>query len=210
CRPARHPRASDRRRHDGMTRASARCGEQMLHPLELPTLESQTLHLEPLNVAHAEEMFETLSVQSIYDYMPGDPPASAAALRARSAMLERGRAPDDRQLWLNWIIRDSSGRCAGFVQATIYPRRTGDFAFVLAPEFWGRGVALEACQVAIPHIAREFGVTALFATVDPRNSRSIQLLTRLRFLEIAPSDYPHGKADPGDRVFSLLFSSDLR
>jgi RimJ/RimL family protein N-acetyltransferase len=96
------------------------------------------------------------------------------------------------------------------VQATIYPGRTGDFAFVLAPEFWGRGVAFEACQAVIPYIAREFGVTALFATVDPRNSRSIQLLTRLRFLEIAPAEYPHGKAEPGDRVFSLSFASDLR
>jgi RimJ/RimL family protein N-acetyltransferase len=182
----------------------------MLDPFESLILESHALRLEPLNVGHAEEMFETLSAQSIYDYMPGDPPASAATLRERYAMLERGRSPDDRQLWLNWIIRVGSGRCAGFVQATIYPRRTGDFAFVLAPEFWGRGVAFEACQAVIPYIAREFGVTALFATVDPRNSRSIQLLARLRFLEIAPSEYPHGKAEPGDRVFSLSFASDLR
>jgi RimJ/RimL family protein N-acetyltransferase len=181
-----------------------------MDPLESVTLESRALRLEPLTVAHAGEMFETLSAQSIYDYMPGDPPASAAALRERYAMLERGRSPDGRQLWLNWIIRVRSGHCAGFVQATLYPGRTGDFAFVLAPEFWGRGVAFEACQAAIPCIAREFGVSALFATVDPRNARSIGLLTRLRFLEIAPSGYPHGKADPGDRVFSLSCASDPR
>jgi RimJ/RimL family protein N-acetyltransferase len=89
------------------------------------------------------------------------------------------------------------------VQATIYPGRTGDLAFVLAPEFWGRGVAFEACQAAIPQIAREFGVTALFATVDPKNSRSIRLLERLGFVEIAPSGYPHGKTEPNDHVFSL-------
>jgi len=172
-------------------------------PLESPSLESHTLRLEPLAVAHAEEMFETLSAQSIYDYIPGGPPSSAAALRERYAMLARGRSSDDRQLWLNWIIRVRSGQCAGFVQATIYPGRTGDFAFVLAPEFWGQGVAFEACQAAIPHIARQFGVTGLFATVDPKNVRSIRLLTRLGFLEIAPSGYPHGEVEPDDRVFSL-------
>jgi RimJ/RimL family protein N-acetyltransferase len=167
------------------------------------TLESRTLRLEPLTVAHAGEMFETLSAQRIYDYTPGGPPSSAAALRERYARLEKGRSPDESQRWLNWIIRLSSGECAGFVQATLYPARTGDLAFVLAPDFWGRGVAFEACQAAIPQIAREFGVTGLFATVDPKNARSIRLLERLGFVEIAPSGYPHGKVEPDDRVFSL-------
>jgi ribosomal-protein-alanine N-acetyltransferase len=166
-------------------------------------VESHSLRLEPLAVAHAEEMFETLSAKAIYDYTPGGPPSSVAALRERYAKLANGRSPDDRQLWLNWIIRVRSGPCAGFVQATIYRERTGDLAFVLAPEFWGRGVAFEACQAAIPEIAREFNVTGLFATVDPKNARSIRLLTRLGFREIAPSGYPHGAVEPDDRVFSL-------
>jgi len=166
-------------------------------------IDSRTLRLEPLAVTHAGEMFEALSAQSIYDYMPGGPPSSAAALRERYAMLERGKSPDGRQIWLNWIIRLRSGKCAGFVQATVYPGHTGDLAFVLAPEFWGRGVAIEACQAAIPHIARNFSVTGLFATVDPKNARSIRLLERLGFVEIAPSGYPHGGAEAADRVFSL-------
>ena len=82
-------------------------------------IESHTLRLEPLAVAHAGEMFETLSAQSIYDYMPGVPPSSAAALRERYAMLER-KSADGGQLWLNWIIRVRSGKCVGFVQATVY------------------------------------------------------------------------------------------
>ena len=166
-------------------------------------IESNALRLEPLAVAHAEEMFEPLSAAVIYDYMAGGPPSSIAALRERYVNLERGRSADGRQQWLNWIIRVRSGRCAGFVQATLYPGHTGDFAFVLAPEHWGHGVAFEACQAAIPYIASELGVTELFATVDPRNARSIRLLTRLGFDEIAPGRYPHGAVEPEDRVFSL-------
>jgi RimJ/RimL family protein N-acetyltransferase len=166
-------------------------------------IESKTLRLEPLTVAHAEEMFEPLSAPALYDYTPGAPPASAAALRERYLTLERGHSADGRQLWLNWIIRLASGRCVGFVQATIYPERTGDFAFVLAPEYWGRGVAFEACRAAIPYIADELGVTMLFATVDPKNTRSIRLLTRIGFNEVAPALYPHGEVEPNDRVFSF-------
>jgi RimJ/RimL family protein N-acetyltransferase len=166
-------------------------------------IESSGLHLEPLVSAHAEEMFEPLSAPAIYNYMPGQPPASAAALRERYIQLERGQSADKRQRWLNWIVRLNSGECVGFVQATIYPGLTGDFAFALAPVYWGRGVAFEACRAALPYLAHEIGVTALFATVDPQNSRSIRLLTRLGFSEVAPEQYPHGQVEPGDRVFSL-------
>ena len=127
-----------------------------MHPIE-----SKTLRLEPLTVAHAEEMFEPLSATALYDYTPGAPPASVAALRDRYLKLERGTSADGGQVWLNWIIRLTSGRCVGFVQATIYPARTGDFAFVLAPGYWGRGVAFEACQAAVPYIAKEHRVTEL-------------------------------------------------
>jgi len=117
-----------------------------------------------------------------------------------------GRSADGRQQWLNWIVRLNSGRCAGFVQATIYPGRTGDFAFAFAPTYWGRGVAFEACQAAIPSLARDFGARALFATVDPRNLRSISLVQRLGFEEALAEDYPHGEVEPGDRVFSQVIA----
>lgn len=167
------------------------------------TIEANGLRLERLAVAHADEMFAPLSAAAMYDYMPGEPPASLEALRKRYEMLATGHSPDGRDQWLNWIVRLESGQCAGFVQATIYPRRTGDFAYVLAPEFWGRGIAFEACRAALSYIQRELRVSALFATVDPANLRSIRLLLRLGFTEIAPADYPHGDPEPNDRVFSL-------
>jgi len=170
---------------------------------------SSALRLEPLVAAHAEEMFETMSAPAIYNYMPGQPPSSAAALRERYTQLERGRSADGRDRWLNWIVRLNSGECVGFVQATIYPALTGDFAFALAPERWGRGVAFEACQAALPYLVQELGVTALFATVDPQNVRSIRLLMRLGFREVAPAHYPHGQVETNDRVFSLTSPRDF-
>ncbi|HEX8013011.1 MAG TPA: GNAT family N-acetyltransferase [Casimicrobiaceae bacterium] len=170
-------------------------------------IETKTLRLEPLTVAHAEEMFGPLSAPALYDYTPGAPPASVAALRERYAKLEKGTSADGRQQWLNWIIRLASGRCVGFVQATIYPGRTGDFAFVLAPEHWGHGIASEACRAAIAYLARELALSELFATVDPNNARSIRLLLRLGFDEVAPVRYPHGEVEPHDRVFRLPLTS---
>jgi [ribosomal protein S5]-alanine N-acetyltransferase len=165
--------------------------------------EPGALCLEPLVIAHADEMFDALSAAAIYDYMPGAPPASPAALRERYASLARGKSADGREQWLNWIIRLPSGGCAGFVQATLHPGRTGDFAYVLAPEHWGRGVAFEACRAAISILSSKHEVARLYATVDPRNLRSLNLLAHLGFAEIAAACYPHGDAEPGDRVFLL-------
>jgi ribosomal-protein-alanine N-acetyltransferase len=151
-------------------------------------------------------MFRPLSAAAIYDYIPGQPPLSVSALRERYVRLETGRSTDGSERWLNWIARLGSGQCAGFVQATIHAGLTADFAFVFAPEHWGRGVAFEACQAVLPHLVRDFGVRALFATVDPRNSRSIRLLGRLGFSEVSPACYPHGEVEPNDRVFSLRIS----
>jgi len=47
----------------------------------------------------------------------------------------------------------------------------------------------------------------LFATVDPRNLRSIGLLQRLGFEEVLAGAYPHGRVESGDRVFSLSTAS---
>jgi len=166
-------------------------------------IESATMRLEPLTVLHAEEMFLPMSAVAIYDYIPGGPPASLAALRERYTRLEKGRSADGVERWLNWIVRLRSGACAGFVQATIHPSATADFAFVFAPEHWGHGVAFEACSAVLPHLAQDFCVRALFATVDPRNARSIRLLQRLGFGEVPPESHPHGSVEPNDRVFAL-------
>ena len=134
--------------------------------------------------------------------MPLEPPASTSALRQRYAHLERGRSADGRERWLNWVVRLKSRECVGFVQTTIYPGLSADFAFAFAPAYWGRGVAFEACQAVLPCLARDFAVRVLYATVDPRNARSMRLLRRLGFLEVPQGRYPHGEVELDDRVFS--------
>ena len=173
-------------------------------------IESPAMRLEPLVAAHAEEMFETLSSPAIYDYMPGAPPPSVAALRKRYERLEMRRSGDGTQLWLNWIVRILSGRCVGFVQATIHPGTTADFAFAFAPEYWGRGIAFEACRMALGELAGQFGVGTFFATVDPRNRRSTRLLERLGFSNVPPENYPNGDVVPDDRLFALIDTTASR
>lgn len=83
---------------------------------------------------------------------------------------------------LNWAIRlNVDQQCVGFIQATVHPEATADFAFVLAPPFWGLSLAREASAAALSLLFVEFKVASVFATVDCRNVRSSTLLRRLGF-----------------------------
>ena len=160
--------------------------------------------LEPLTATHAPELFPALSHAAIYTYIAEQPPVSVSALTERYRRLESRCSPDGSQQWLNWAIRHLESRdCIGYVQATVYTARSADFAFVLAPAFWGLGLAHEASLAALSKIFAQFGVTSVFATVDRRNLRSSALLLRLGFERVPSACYPHGTIEDSDDVFRL-------
>ncbi len=102
------------------------------------------LRLVPLRVEHSEGMFSLLSDPRIYEFFPDEPPTSLDYLRERYHRLEMRHSPDVREQWLNWIIQaPESNVCMGFIQATIHTPTTGDFAFVLGPSYWARGLAYD-------------------------------------------------------------------
>jgi RimJ/RimL family protein N-acetyltransferase len=165
---------------------------------------TKRIALEPLIEAHAVELFPALSHSAIYTFIPGQPPDSVAVLAERFRRLESRSSPDGSQRWLNWVIRRiADQQCIGYVQATIYTKSTADFAFVLAPPFWGLGLAQEACLAALAELFTCFDVTSVFATVDKRNLRSSSLLLRLGFQRVPVSAYPHGMVEDLDDVYQL-------
>lgn len=165
---------------------------------------AERVNLEPLTVAHAEEMFAALSDPAIYAWLMDGPPVSLAALRERYRRLESRCSADGSQQWLNWVIRRTEdGQCIGYVQATIYPEQSADIGFVLAPQFWGLGLGREAAAAMLSCLFASYAVTSVFATVDRSNLRSQALLERLGFRQIRPARYPHGPAEETDNVFQL-------
>jgi ribosomal-protein-alanine N-acetyltransferase len=167
-------------------------------------LETDRITLEPLTAAHATELFPLLADRQIYRFIADEPPVSVAALAERYQRLESRHSPDGSQQWLNWAIRRGDDRqCVGYLQATIYPGGTADFAFVLGSSFWGLGLAKEASIPALQMLFAECGVTFVFATADRRNLRSSGLLARLGFVRVQSAYYPHGDVLDSDHVFQM-------
>ena len=61
--------------------------------------------------------------------------------------------------------------------------RVPEVGFLLHPDHWGRGYAREVMTAIIEHLFTWHDIDHLTAEVDPRNSASLGLLTRLGFQE---------------------------
>jgi [ribosomal protein S5]-alanine N-acetyltransferase len=162
-------------------------------------LVSGDLSLEPQIAAHADEMFAILSDPAIYEF-ENEPPASVEWLRARFVKLETRRSGDGTEQWLNWVIRDSRFRLAGYVQATV--RADGDayIAYVLGSAFWGRGIARRAVEAVIDELAAGYGVRTLWAIFKTSNLRSRRLLERIAFSDAPGERRAQHSVEPGESL----------
>lgn len=155
------------------------------NPLEQPLATARML-LEPLVVSHAQTLYPLLQDARLYTYIPEDPPASVEALATRYRRLEARRSPDGQEIWLNWAARlTATNDYVGTFQATTEPDQIALLAYMVFPQWQGRGYAREGCTEVLEYLAREHGVRLVVAEIDTRNRASFRLVESLGFARVA-------------------------
>nr|WP_202538746.1 GNAT family N-acetyltransferase [Streptomyces sp. SID8379] len=156
----------------------------------------------PLAVEHADEMAGVLADPALYAFTGGGPP-TPEALRARYVRQVAG-APEPGTDWLNWVIRDrTSGRLAGYVQATVEAGTSADVAWVVGTAWQGRGVAREAALGMARWLAAR-GVRELVAHIHPGHHASARVARALGLVASGVTDddgeiiWRGETVDPGD------------
>lgn len=96
---------------------------------------------------------------------------------------------EETRLWLRDMVEpgpesidfliEKEGEVIGKAGAWQLP----EVGFLLHPDHWGKGLALEAMTAVIAHLFAAHDVPELTADVDPRNASSLKLLGRLGFVE---------------------------
>jgi RimJ/RimL family protein N-acetyltransferase len=133
--------------------------------------------MEPLSVKHAPSMIEVLAEPSLYDYTGGEAP-SLKQLENRYAAQAVGHSDDGSQWWLNWVvIRPDLGKPLGYVQATVEDdgtRLVADIAWVISPDWQGKGIASEATRAMIAWL-RSNGVHSFTAHIHPDHQASMKV-----------------------------------
>lgn len=139
-------------------------------------LASARLALEPLVAGHADALFAILSDPALYAFVPGDPPASVASLRARYLRLEARRSPDGRERWLNWAVRLVDGPYVGRVEATVQHDWRASIAYFVGTDFARRGYGAEAVAAVVHYLVDALRVRGVEARIDTRNVASQRLV----------------------------------
>lgn len=65
------------------------------------------------------------------------------------------------------------------LKLTDWENRTGDLGYILHPDYWGQGYALEAARALAYSGFRDFGLQRLTATCDQRNKASARVMEKL-------------------------------
>lgn len=154
--------------------------------MSIEQLESERLVLEPIGPQHARTLFPLVSDVRLFDYVDQEPPLSEKALEMRYRGWSSGLSPDGTELWLNWAARlRGTETYIGWFQATIHADLSAEIAYVTFVDHQRRGFAREASAAVIGYLIRVHRVSAIAATVDPRNDASIALARSLGMREEA-------------------------
>lgn len=159
-------------------------------------LSTERLAMEPLAVRHAEALYEALKDPSVHDFIETSGPWTLDTVRARLARLADGPPPGSGDVWVNFVVLHD-GRLVGRVEATVHGA-VAEVAYLFDPAVSGHGYATEAVDWLLEHLRATYGVAELWATVDPRNARSIRLLERCGFELREPVPAVVGSYDDGD------------
>ena len=166
-------------------------------------LETPRLALEPQHAKHADEMFAVLSDPLIYRF-ENAPPASVDALRERYRRLESRRSPDDREQWLNWVVRlKGDGSAIGYMQATVASDATALIGYEFNSAWWGRGLAHEAAVASLDELRAQYNVQRIGAVFKRANEPSRRLLGRLGMRVARPGEFPATHAEPDEDAMVL-------
>lgn len=156
----------------------------MIWRFDLP-LESERLLLREHRATDLDDLVLFHGDEEVTRYIPWpvrDREATRVALEVKIARTIAATSTD-------WIVLAIEERATRAVIGEALLKREGDDAaevgYVIRRDRWGRGLASEAVSALIDAAVARFGIRHLSAVVEPANTASATLLTRLGF-ERAP------------------------
>lgn len=157
--------------------------------------------LEPLRLAHLDELADVLLHPRVYDHIGGTVPSRADFKQHLQRSLAGPPPECADEVWLNWLIRDDAGfRVLGRMEAVAHDGLV-EIAILMRPDLWGQGLAQQALARMHLELEARFDRLEVWAATTPANRRCQALLERsgyVRFTGPLPRLFSH---DTGDLVY---------
>jgi [ribosomal protein S5]-alanine N-acetyltransferase len=147
-------------------------------------LETERLWLREFDLDDAEVYYRLGRDPDIIRYT-GDPGLTSLD-EARESMLARPLADYAKYGYGRLaVVFKATSEVIGFSGLKLVPDQNEvDFGYRFVPEYWGQGLATESGRTVIPYGFEQLGLTKLIGLVDPANTRSHRVLTKLGFTSI--------------------------
>ena len=161
--------------------------------------------------ALAIRVFPLLSDDSLYTYLPTEPP-QIDKLEGQYLFWEQCMSPDKTEYWLNWVVFEKKTQeIVGTLQAGIHiESQVATIAYLIGRAFQGKGYGTEGVTSMIEHLKSNYEVSHIKAWIDTRNVPSLRLvekvgMKRVEFIEKA--DHFKG-SDSDEYVYALDIVKD--
>lgn len=165
--------------------------------------QTERLHYQPLDHAHADGLFAALDDERVGRYIGGADVTTIDALHERIDRVTAGPSGRPHEHWVNVVVRRvDDDVVVGRLEATVIHRRA-EIAYVFGPRWWGRGYATEATAWLIGHLTERFELDEIGAAIHPDNAASQRLVERVGLIRIDPPTPPLTSYDDGDLVFMM-------
>jgi ribosomal-protein-alanine N-acetyltransferase len=156
--------------------------------LNIPTINTARLILEPLTEVHSEGMFEMWSQQEVCEYsgsaddFDGNPIRLPAITATDSdKIIDFFYQYQQQSQKVRWAMIRKSDNC--FIGSPGF-NTLGDcceIAYHLDPRCWGKGYMGEACEAIANWVFSTLCATSIEAYIDSDNMASIKLVDRLGY-----------------------------
>lgn len=166
---------------------------------------TQRLLLRTVELSDAKTIFEYRSKPEVYRYQGYKPSNVRHVIRLISSV-RKSRIGTQGTWHQLAIIERESGKIAGDVGIHFLPHHHAELGYTLAPEYQGRGYAIEAVSCVLDYLFRKLKKHRVTASTDPRNKKSMRLLERVKMRQEAlfKKSYWTGKAWMDDAVYAIL------
>ena len=145
----------------------------------IPTLHTERLSLRAMHPIDAEDMFDYSSREDVTKYLLWSPHASLSYTRDYLRYVHGRYSLGD---FYDWAIIDQASRrmigTCGFTR--INPENdSAEIGYVLHPDFWGKGYALEAAKTVVNFGFEALGLHRIEAKFMEGNERSRRVMEKL-------------------------------
>lgn len=151
-----------------------------------PVLESERLILRELTIEDAPALFKLRSNEEVMKYYRRPRPANIKEIYALIKEIDKGFLKEKS---LGWAItfKEAPDVLIGFLG---YPKFDFDnfraeVGYMVAPGFWGKGIAGEALNLASKFGYEELGLHSIYAVIDPDNVASAKVLLKQGYVKEA-------------------------